>query len=57
MDHLTVHIDTLVVELPPAEFAALLRGSTDRLHAVVEAAVLDHHAVRQHIGNASRELR
>jgi hypothetical protein len=46
MADLTVRIDTLVVELAPAEHAAVLAGATDQLRAAIEAAVLSHPAVR-----------
>ena len=47
MDDLTVHIETLVVELPAAEITALLAGSTAGLRAAVETAVLADSAVRR----------
>ncbi|TDV48773.1 hypothetical protein [Actinophytocola oryzae] len=49
MDDLTVHIDTLVVELPAAEITALLGGSTAGLRAAVAAAVLADEDVRRRV--------
>lgn len=53
MDDVTVHVETLVVQLPAAGIAELLAGSTSGLRAAVEAAVLADEAVRRRIEAAT----
>jgi hypothetical protein len=53
MDDLTVHLETLVVELPAAGITALLAGSTSGLRAAVEAAVLADEEVRRRVEAAT----
>lgn len=42
MGLVTLHIDMLVVDLPPADLNAVLQGSTAQVKATVAATVLDH---------------
>ncbi|WP_328618745.1 hypothetical protein OHS18_12035 [Amycolatopsis sp. NBC_00355] len=52
----TVHIETLVVELPAAEITALLAGSTAGLRAAVETAVLADETVRRRVEAAPKNM-
>jgi hypothetical protein len=49
MDDVTIQMDTLVVELGPADAAAVAAGRLDALGPAIVAALRDHPAARAYV--------